>query len=77
LSGDDDLLLFLMNLNTRAYMQLGDSWECRLSKFVRILGNDGKTPFVLYLMCCISQKGVKVPIPEGASHVSKYEKTVT
>jgi len=75
LSGDDKLLLFLMNLNTRAYMRLGGGWKSRLSTLVTNLGKAGEqAPFVLYLMCCTAQEGVEVPIPQGASLVSVYEK---
>lgn len=77
LGGDDDLPLFLMNLQTRAYLLLKSHWECRLSQLVNILGEGlKKADFLLYLVCCTEQESANVPMPEGSHLVSLYEEII-
>lgn len=74
LEGDDTLFLFLINMNTRKYIRLGNAWKIRLSALVKILGNKGKNSFWLNLLCCteITESGIEMP--SGAHLVSSFEK---
>ena len=74
LAGDDNLFLFLINMNTRNYIRLKDDWKIRLSSLVDILGNQGRSSFWLNLLCCTKFSGSGIEMPSGAHLVSSFEK---
>lgn len=75
LGGDDNLFLFMININTRRYARLGAKWETRLSTLTRLLGANGRS-FWLNLLCCtqIADSGIKPP--QGAHLVSNFSEIV-
>ena len=58
LSGDDQLLCFLMNMNTRRWIRLGSNWSTRFSALV---GSLNGAACWLNLLCCTLQPKADVP----------------
>jgi hypothetical protein len=57
LKGDDNLFCFFMNMANGRWLQLGSTWQSRLSVVVRNLG----APLWLNLCCCTTLRGADVP----------------
>jgi len=71
---ENNLFLFLINMNTRNYLRLGDDWKIKLSSLIDILGNQGGSSFWLNLLCCTEIPESGVEMPSGAHLVSSFEK---
>jgi len=75
LSGDDDIVLFMINLNSRRYVRLGADWETRLSSLLEDLGRSGGG-FWLNLLCCTQIAESGITPPSGAHLVADFSKII-
>ncbi len=71
LSGDDNLFLFIININTGRYARLDGNWHVRLSALVGLLGASGRA-FWLNLLCCTQIANSGITPPQGTHLVSRF-----
>ncbi len=71
LSGDDNLLCFIMNLHDGRWWRLGSGFKSKLSEIIAGLG-DG--PFTVNLLCCTLSKdsGAEAPTVDKALQVKDW-----
>ena len=61
LSGDNNVLCFFMDMNTRSWSRLGRGWRSDLGQVCRMIGRNGRNPFWLNLLCCTNLEDVDIP----------------